>query len=337
MNTVELAPPYLIFLGDIQDPVYAKTGFGVVQWRKEQCLGQLRLADGCIDLGLPTLGIEEAVASGVRTLIIGTATIGGGVPPAWLEVLSSAIEAGLDVAGGLHTRLNNIDLLVNAAQKSGARLIDVREPPPELSVGTGLKRRGKRLLTVGTDCAVGKKYTALAIEQSLSARGFNATFRASGQTGIMITGSGIPLDAVPCDFLVGAAEQLSPENLEDHWDIIEGQGSIMHPGYCAVSHGLLVGSQPDHFIVCHQAGRTHFSGWPTFQLPSITEVIERTILLGQLSNPRIRCAGLSINTSQLPAEQRENYLQALEQEFHLPCVDPLLTGVDPIINFLEKS
>jgi uncharacterized NAD-dependent epimerase/dehydratase family protein len=247
-----------------------------------------------------------------------------------------ALHAGLDVAAGVHTRLSSIKRLVEAASQSGRKLIDVRVPPPHIPVGTGLRRSGKRLLTVGTDCALGKKYTALALEREMKARGFSVDFRATGQTGIMIAGSGIPIDAVVADFVSGAAEMVSPANEEDHWDVIEGQGSVFHPGYSAVSVGLLVGSQPDAFVVCTEAGRTHIEGWPSFELPSIDAVIERTLDIGRQVNPTIRCVGISANTSKLSEPERTEYLAQLSADYGLPAVDPIALGVGPIVDFLGE-
>lgn len=331
MSLLNIRAPYLIFLGSETNSTYAKTGAGIAHWAPEKCMGQLRLTGGTVDIGLPEFTLEDAAASGAKTLLIGTAVIGGAIPDEWLSLLERAIELGLDIVAGVHTQLNQIPRLADAARKHGQNLIDVRVPPANLPVGNGLKRSGKRLLTVGTDCALGKKYTALAIERELAAKGKNATFRASGQTGIMISGSGIPIDAVVADFLSGAAEVLSPANEADHWDIIEGQGGIFHPGYAAVSMGLLLGSQPDVFIVCHEAGRTHVSGWPTFKLPTIQEVIDRTIEIGSRTNPNIKCAGLSINTSKLSESDALSYLAQLEAEFSLPATDPVRFGVQNLV------
>jgi len=250
MITIEIKAPYLIFLGEETRKTYAKTGSGIVDWRPELCKGQLNLIENGLDLGLPRMSVEEAAAAGIKSLVIGTASVGGGIPDQWLETFENALLAGLDIVGGVHKKLNDIPRLVEAAKKSGSKLIDVRVPPANIPVGTGRKRTGKRVLMVGTDCAVGKKYTALAMERDMRKIGLNADFRASGQTGIMIAGRGIPIDAVVCDFLAGAAELLSPDNDADHWDVIEGQGGIFHPGYSPVSMGLLIGSQPDAFVVC---------------------------------------------------------------------------------------
>lgn len=332
MQLATLRAPYLIFLGSETSSTYAKTGAGVAYWRPELCMGQISLEGGRVDLGLPKHTIESAAAAGAKTLLIGTAVIGGAIPKNWFPTLEQAIENGMDIVAGVHTRLNDIPELVEAARKSGVRLIDVRVPPKNLPVGTGKKRSGKRLLTVGTDCALGKKYTALAIHKELEARGQKATFRASGQTGIMIAGSGMPIDAVVADFLSGAAEVLSPANDNDHWDIIEGQGGIFHPGYSSVSMGLLVGSQPDLFVVCHEAGRTHISGWPDFELPSLNQVVARTIDIGSQVNKDIGCLGFSINTSSLSEEQARAYLAQIEAEFGLPVTDPIRFGVKNLVD-----
>jgi len=331
MNRIQLRSPYLIFTGSETRLTYAKTGAGLVHWRRELCLGQLGLGDAGIDLGLPRLRLAEAVAQGAGSLVIGTAAVGGGLPEAWLDTLEQAARLGLDLVAGLHTPLRSAARLCAAAAESGARLVDVRIPPAQLPVGSGKPRSGKRLLTVGTDCAVGKKYTALVLECDMRKAGLQVDFRASGQTGILIAGQGIPMDAVVGDFLAGAAELLSPDNDPDHWDVIEGQGSIFNPGYSAVTLGLLMGSQPDAFVVCHEAGRQCISGWEAQPLPSIEAVIERVTALGTLSNPSIHCVGVSVNTSLLPAAERKPYLDGLRARLRLPCVDPLVQGTADIV------
>jgi uncharacterized NAD-dependent epimerase/dehydratase family protein len=337
MATIALEAPYLLLLGSEKSPIYAKTAAGLAHWRPDLCMGQLRLTTDTVDLGLPDYDVTTAAAQGAKTLVIGTAVVGGAIPDAWIDLLVEALHAGLDVAAGVHTRLSSIERLVEAASQSGRKLIDVRVPPPHIPVGSGVKRSGKRLLTVGTDCALGKKYTALALEKEMSARGLTVDFRATGQTGIMIAGSGIPIDAVVADFVSGAAEMVSPANAEDHWDVIEGQGSVFHPGYSAVSVGLLVGSQPDAFVVCTEAGRTHIKGWPSFELPSIGEVIQRTLDIGRQVNPDIRCVGISVNTSMLDDAARVSYLAQLSADYGLPAVDPIAIGVGPLVDFLTED
>jgi uncharacterized NAD-dependent epimerase/dehydratase family protein len=336
LTRVRLRAPYLILIGEEDDPTYAKTGLGIVQWRPDLVAGQIRFPGCRVDLGVPDMTLEEARNAGVKSLVIGVAPVGGAVPEKWWRIMEQAARLGLDVVCGLHVKLNDNPAVVAAAAGSGARLIDVRVPPRNLPVGTGLKRSGKRVLMVGTDCAIGKKYTALALDQAMREAGMKSTFRASGQTGIMIAGEGIPIDTVVADFISGAAECLSPANDEDHWDVIEGQGSLFHPGYSGVSLGLLHGSQPDAFVVCHDATRTHVSGWEHYALPSVAECIDLHLRVGKRTNPGIRCAGISINTSALPPPERTAWLKDLSAETGLPCVDPILDGCGAIAAYIRR-
>jgi uncharacterized NAD-dependent epimerase/dehydratase family protein len=335
INVVEFDIPFVVFLGDVVDATYAKTALGLVEWRADACAGQMRLPGCGVDAGVADLSIAQAKKAGVRSLIIGSAAVGGGIPDSWVGVLREVASAGIDIVAGLHVRLASLPGLEEAARAGGARLVDVRLPPKHLPVGAGRKRSGKRLLTVGTDCVVGKKYTALAINREMRRRGMQSHFRATGQTGIMIAGRGIPIDAVVSDFLTGAAELLSPDNDPDHWDVIEGQGSIFHPGYLQVTVGLLVGSQPDAFVVCHDPQRQTVSGWPSFPLPQITEVIDRTVQTGKLTNPNIRCVGVALNTSKIAADDRQRVLAHYARQAGLPCVDPLIDGVAPIVDLMQ--
>ncbi len=336
LTRVKLNAPYLILIGDLTDATYAKTGFGIVDWRPDLVVGQLRFAGCTVDMGVPDLSVAEAVDAGAKSLLIGVAPVGGVVPDNWWASIEEAALAGLDIICGLHFKLADFPRIVAAAENSGARLIDVRTPPANLPVGTGIKRRGKRVLMVGTDCAIGKKYSALALDKSMRDAGMNSTFRATGQTGIMLAGEGIPIDSVVADFISGAAEMISPDNDEDHWDVIEGQGSLFHPGYSGVSLGLLHGSQPDAFVLCHEATRTVISGWEHYPLPSIKDCIEQHVMIGSRTNPGIRCVGISVNTSNLPAKDRMEYLAKLSLETGLPCVDPLIDGCGAIVEHIRQ-
>ena len=336
LTRVQLEPPYLILIGDVSDPTYAKTGLGIVHWRPDLVAGQLRFAGCEVDLGVPDMTVSEAVNAGVKSLVIGVAPIGGVVPDDWWALIEEAARAGLDIVCGLHFKLADFPKVASAAEESGARLIDVRTPPQKLPVGTGIKRTGKRVLMVGTDCAIGKKYTALALDRAMRDAGINSTFRATGQTGIMLAGEGIPIDAVVADFISGAAEAISPDNDENHWDVIEGQGSLFHPGYSGVALGLLHGSQPDAFVLCHDATRTAVSGWEHYALPSIRDAIDQHVLLGSRTNPDIRCAGISINTSKLSAADRTAYLAGIRAETGLPCVDPVIDGCGEIADYIKQ-
>ena len=324
--TPRLPAPYLLFLGDTVEPGFAKTAFGLRDWAGERCLGEYALPGARVSTGLPHMDPAEAAALGARGMVIGVANAGGFIPDRWIGALLDALEAGLDLVAGMHARLASIPQLSEAAERLGRRLFDVRTPPADIPVADGLKRSGRRLLTVGTDCALGKKYTALAIARGLRERGLAATFRATGQTGIMIAGDGIPIDAVVVDFVAGAAEMLSPAAAADHIDVIEGQGSLFHPSYAAVSLGLLHGSQPDLFVVCHQPGRETILGHPLYPIPAIEAVIEQTIAMGRLTNPAIRCAGISLNTAALDRSAAADMIAQTAARLGLPAADPLRGG-----------
>jgi len=323
---LRLPTPYLLFLGDIVESGYAKTAFGLRDWAGDKCVGEYRLAAGTVTAGLAELTPAEGYARGARSMVIGVAPGGGVIAPSWVPALVEALEAGLDLISGMHVRLGDVPELAEAAAKHDRRLIDVRVPPTGLPVGTGRKRTGKRLLTVGTDCALGKKYTALSLANAFAERGVDADFRATGQTGIMIAGGGIPMDAVVSDFEAGAAEVLSPDAAPDHWDVIEGQGSLFHPAYAAVSLGLLHGSQPDVIVVCHQPGRTEIIGAPGYTIPSLEETIELNLLLGRRTNPAIRCAGVAFNTSGMDAAEADALMEAESKRLGLPVADPIRGG-----------
>ena len=317
---------YLLFLGDTVESGYAKTAFGLRDWAGERCVGELALPAATVTAGLPRLNVRQAFDQGARALLIGIATPGGLIPTNWVPTLVEALEAGLDIISGMHMKLADEPLLRASAERLGRRLIDIRTPPANIPIANGQRRLGRRLLTVGTDCALGKKYTALAITRGLRARGIDADFRATGQTGIMIAGSGIPIDAVVSDFVAGAAEMLSPAAAPDHIDVIEGQGSLFHPAYAGVSLGLLHGSQPDMFVVCHDPSRIAILGYPKHPVPAIEAIVAQTISLGQVTNPAIRCVGISLNTSGLSSEAAQAEIEATERRLGFPTADPVRGG-----------
>ncbi len=321
-----LPSPYLLFLGDTVEPGYAKTAFGLRDWARERCVGEFALPGASVTAGLPVLSPREAKARGARALVIGVANSGGAISPAWFPALHEAVRAGLHIVSGMHTRLRTVPDLEASAAEQGVRLMEIRDPPSGLPVGTGRKRSGKRLLTVGTDCALGKKYTALTIAREFKARGVAADFRATGQTGIMIAGQGIPMDAVISDFAAGAAEMLSPDASADHWDVIEGQGSLLHPAYAGVALALLHGSQPDIIVLCHEPGRVEMLGHPDYPVPSIEDAIAVNLQLGARTNPHIRCAGVSLNTAALGAEEASMLIASETLRLGLPVADPLRGG-----------
>jgi len=325
-SVLSLPQPYLLFLGDIKDVGFAKTAFGLKDWAPEKCVGEYALPSAGVSTGLPALTPAQAASEGARSMLIGVANSGGLIADSWIPALVEALEAGLDIVSGMHVRLSDVPQLSALATRLGRRLVDVRFPPPGLMVGTGRKRSGKRLLTVGTDCALGKKYTALAISRAFASRGIDVDFRASGQTGIMIAGGGIAMDAVVSDFEAGAAEMLSPDAAHDHWDVVEGQGALFHPAYAAVSLGLLHGSQPDVIVVCHQPGRTQMLGVPGYAVPTIEDTIDLNLRLGARTNPSIRCAGISLNTAHLCEEQAAALMAEESRKLGLPVADPIRGG-----------
>jgi len=323
---LQLPSPYLLFLGDTTEPAFAKTAFGLCDWVPERCIGEWACEGATVTTGLPRLTPQEAYTRGARGLVIGVANTGGVIGERWVPLLVEALGAGLDLVSGLHAKLRDVPQLRDTAMRTGRRLIDVRVPPPSIPIATGRKRSGKRLLTVGTDCALGKKYTALALTRAFAERGLAVDFRATGQTGILIAGGGMPMDAVVSDFEAGAAEVLSPDAAPEHWDVIEGQGSLFHPSYAAVSLGLLHGSQPDVFVVCHEPGRQHLVGHPDFPLPSLAETIDLTLRLGRRTNPAMRCGGISLNTAALDAHAAREQLAEVSLQLGLPAADPIRKG-----------
>ena len=329
-----LKTPYLLFLGDAPDQLAAKVAQGIKDWRPEFSLGQLKL-EGCkAELGLPIMTIAEAKAAGAQTLVVGAANRGGVISDAWIATLIEAIEAGMDIASGLHNLLRDRKELVDAAAKAGVQLFDVRVPTVEYPIADGKKRTGKRCLAVGTDCSVGKMYTALAMEKEMRARGLKASFRATGQTGILITGSGVPLDAVVADFMAGSVEWLTPDNEADHWDLIEGQRSLFHPTYSGVTQAQLHGGHPDTLVLCHEPTRTHMRGLPHYQLPSLETLRDTALDMARVVNPDVKVIGISVNTAGMSVDEARNYLAEVEQRMGLPAVDPFRDGAARLVDAL---
>ncbi|MHA6344768.1 N-acetyltransferase DgcN [Roseivivax sp. CAU 1761] len=327
--------PYLLFLGDAPDKLAAKVAQGIKDWRPENCVGQFRMAGCNADMGLPDMSLAEARAAGARTLVIGVANRGGKISAAWKAVLLEALEAGFDLASGLHNLLRNEPDLRDKAAETGRSLHDVRIPTVEYPIANGEKRRGKRVLAVGTDCSVGKMYTALALDRDMQAAGMKSTFRATGQTGILITGEGVPLDAVVADFMAGAVEWLTPDNDDDHWDVIEGQGSLFHVSYSGVTLALIHGGQPDALILCHEPTRTHMRGLPGYALPSLEALRDTALPLARVANPECQVVGVAVNTAGLDDNEAEAYLRQVEDRLGLPAVDPYRHGTAPIVEALK--
>lgn len=331
---MSLAQPYLLFLGDAPDALAAKVAQGIRDWRPEAGIGQFRLPGCNADMGLADMTIAEAAAAGARTLVIGVANRGGTIPETWKAALIEALDAGMDVAAGLHTLLNAQPDLAAAAARAGRTLHDVRVPTEHYPIGDGKRRRGKRVLAVGTDCSCGKMYTALAMEKSMRAKGMKADFRATGQTGILITGEGVPLDAVIADFMAGAVERLTPDDADDHWDLIEGQGSLFHPSYSGVTMALIHGGQADALVLCHEPTRTHMRGLPHYDVPGLEDLRDAVLPLARRVNPHVRIVGCSINTAALSEDAATALLAETEARMELPCVDPFRQGAERLAEAL---
>ena len=329
-----LKTPYLLFLGDAADPLSAKVAQGIKDWRPDYCVGQLRQSGCNADLGIADLTIAQAVERGAKTLVVGVANRGGVISASWLSVFEEALNAGMDIASGLHNLLIDEPGLKSLAEQTGKSLIDVRVPQQEYPIATGVKRTGKRCLAVGTDCSVGKMYTALAMEKSLNKLGMSATFRATGQTGILITGNGVPLDAVIADFMAGSVEWLTPDNDADHWDLIEGQGSLFHASYSGVTLALIHGGAPDALVLCHEPTREHMRGLPDYKLPSLEQLRDTALNLAHVVNPNCKVVGVSVNTAALSDAEAKSLLSDIETRMGLPTVDPFRDSADRLAEAL---
>ena len=331
---MKLKKPYVLFLGDVEDDLAAKVAFGVADWRKEDCVGQIQL-EGCqTSLDIPKLSLYEAQNMGAKTLIVGVANRGGGISATWYSTLIQAAEMGLDIASGLHQQLISVPGLEEIAHKNSIILYEARIPKGSFPIASAIPRSGRRLLTVGTDCSVGKMYTALAIERELKTREVSVDFRATGQTGILINGEGVPIDAVVSDFISGAIEQLCPENDDNHWDIIEGQGSLFHPSFAGVSLGLIHGAQPTDLVLCHEPTRTHMRGLPDMPLPEILECIQSNLEAAYLVNKDAKFCGIAVNSSLISELERFALFDKLKEASGLIVFDPMIIGIEEFVDDL---
>ena len=327
-------PPYLLYLGSAHDDLAIKTARGLTDWRPDWCTGQFRRPECKVSLDLPDMTMAEAKARGADTMVIGAANAGGVMSPDTAADAIAALDAGLNVVAGLHQKLRDHPGIAAAAQRNGRTLFDARDPVNEMAVGNGRPRAGRRLLTVGTDCSVGKMYASLAMERAMRARGIATDFRATGQTGILVAGGGVPVDSVVADFISGAIEWVSPARFDGGWDIIEGQGSLFHPSYAGVSTGLLHGAQPDALLLCHEPTRQHMRGLPDCPLPDLLDCLEANLATARLTSPDVKAIGVALNTSKLPKDEALPACQAISERLGLPCQDPVSMGVDTIVDHL---
>jgi uncharacterized NAD-dependent epimerase/dehydratase family protein len=326
-------PPFLLYLGNAPDDLAGKTARGLAYWRPDLCVGQFRDRDCKTSVGIADMDFAQARAAGANTMIVGVANAGGRMDERTVDHVVAALDAGMNVASGLHHRLNSQPRIVEAARRNGRSLFDARNPPAT-PVGNGLPRAGRRLLTVGTDCSTGKMYTTLALEKEMKARGLVADFRATGQTGIFIAGHGIPIDAVVADFISGGIEWLSPARDDGGWDLIEGQGSLFHPSYAGVSMGLLHGAQPDALVLCHEPGRAHMRGLAHYPVPGLQATLEANLAAAHLTNPDARFVGIALNTARMADADADRACRTAEDQLGVPAQDPVRHGVARIVDHL---
>jgi uncharacterized NAD-dependent epimerase/dehydratase family protein len=327
--------PFLLYLGHSQDFAGIKTSRGLAVFRPEDCVGEFRHDDCPLSVGMPRMTIAEGAAAGAKTLVLGIANSGGVMSADLVADATAALAAGMNVAAGLHQRLRDVPALKALADAKGLSLFDVRDPPADLVVGTGYPRAGRRLLTVGTDCSVGKMYTTIALVRALQARGIAADFRATGQTGILIAGEGVPVDAVVADFISGAIEMLTPARADNGWDVIEGQGSLFHPSFAGVSTGLLHGAQAEAIVMCHDPMRESMRGLAGRKLPGVAECLAANLQVARLTSPDVRAVGVCLNTSAMAKDAIAPLCAEIAAETGLPCVDPMTMRLDPILDLLD--
>jgi D-glutamate N-acetyltransferase len=329
---------YLILAeGFSGDPHYGKTARGVIRYRPESVVALLDTdRAGETQDGFPIVGsVDEALRFEPTTALVGVATPGGRFPPAWRELLKACISNGLDVENGLHQFLADDEELAVLAAGHHVELRDLRRPPPDLSVPTGenLRLPARIALTVGSDCAIGKKTVALELDREATRRGLASGFVPTGQTGMLIAGWGIAIDAVVADFLAGAAERLVVEGHRRGGELlfVEGQGSLSHPAYSGVTLGLMHGAAPHAFVLCHLAGSTEiegFPGHPLVPLPALVRLHEEASLPARPAP----VAAIALNTRDLDDDEAAAAIAAAEEETGLPVDDPVRFGAGKVLD-----
>jgi uncharacterized NAD-dependent epimerase/dehydratase family protein len=337
---------YLILAeGKSGDSHYGKTMRGVVDYSPHPTVAILDSERaGESHKGIPVVGsVADAMQYEPTTALVGVATQGGRFPPAWRELLKASIEAGLDLESGLHEFVSEDEELVALAAEHGVELRDLRKPPPDLNVPTGenLRLDAKTVLTVGSDCAIGKKTVAIELDREARSRGLASEYVPTGQTGVAIAGWGIAIDAVVADFIAGAAEQLVVEGARRGGEllIVEGQGSLFHPAYSGVTLGLMHGSAPHAYVLCHVAGATEIEGYPGYPLPSLREIVELHERASLPLRPA-KVAAIALNTRDLDDDEARAAIAEAEQETGLPADDPVRFGsgkaLDAVLAVLQS-
>jgi uncharacterized NAD-dependent epimerase/dehydratase family protein len=334
---------YLILAeGRSGDPHYGKTARGVIRYAPDPSVAVVDSTRPGESLdGVPVFAaVADALQLEPTTALVGVATQGGRFPPAWRELLKQCIEAGLDIENGLHEFLADDPELAELARNHGVDLVDLRRPPEGLNVPTGenLEIPARIVLTVGSDCAIGKKTVALELDLEARRRGLKSVFVPTGQTGIAIAGWGIAVDAVVSDFLAGAAERLVVEGHRRGGELlfVEGQGSLVHPAYSGVTLGLIHGSTPHLFVLCHRAGATEIEGYPGSPIPSLTELVELHERIALPLRPA-RVACLALNTAHLGEEEAHAAIAAAAEETGLPADDPVRFGAGRLLDAIHSQ
>jgi D-glutamate N-acetyltransferase len=334
---------YLILAeGRSADAHYGKTARGILRYAPDPTVAILdsTRAGESYD-GVPVVAtVADALAFEPTTAVVGVATQGGRFPPAWRELLKQSIAAGLDVESGLHEFVSDDPELSALAQRHGVELRDLRKPPVDLNVPTGanLELPARIVLTVGSDCAIGKKTVALELDLEARRQGLKSVFVPTGQTGIAIAGWGIAVDAVVSDFLAGAAERLVVEGHERGGELlfVEGQGSLVHPAYSGVTLGLIHGSAPHAFVLCHKAGAVEVEGYPGHPLPSLPELIELHERIALPLRPA-RVAAIALNTAHLDEDAARAAIADAVAETGLPADDPVRFGAGPLLDAVRSD
>ena len=334
---------YLILAeGRSGDPHYGKTARGVIRYGPDPTVAVLDSTRAGEEMaGIPVVAtVEDALPHGPTTALVGVATQGGRFPPEWRELLKSCIAAGLDVENGLHEFLADDAELSELAAANSVELRDLRRPPADLNVPTGdnLALDARIVLTVGSDCAIGKKTVALELDLEARRRGLQSIFVPTGQTGIAIAGWGIAVDAVVSDFLAGAAERLVVEGHERGGELlfVEGQGSLSHPAYSGVTLGLIHGAAPHAFVLCHRAGSTEIEGYPGHPLPSLPDLVELHERIALPLRPA-RVACLALNTAHLGETEAHAAIAAASEETGLSADDPVRFGAGPLLDAVLQT
>jgi uncharacterized NAD-dependent epimerase/dehydratase family protein len=328
--------------GHSADPHFGKTARGVLRYRRDQVVAMLDSGRaGAAEDGVPIVGtVEDGLRFEPTTALVGVATQGGRFPPAWRELLKTSISSGLDVENGLHEFISDDAELSELAGRHGVELRDLRRPPAGLNVPTGenLTHPAKVVLTVGSDCAIGKMTVSLELDAESRRRGVASEFVPTGQTGMAIAGWGIAVDAVVADFIAGAAEQLVVEGVARGGELlwVEGQGSLLHPAYSGVTLGLVHGSAPHAFVLCHQVSQTDVDGDPRFPIPPLRELVALHERLALIPRPA-RVAAIALNTRGLDVAAARGAIAAAETETGLAADDPVRFGAERLTQIVLES